>query len=87
MMAAADLALDWARGRDMAEILALDPEAPSSLAPILAPLAGDEPPPEDALEKAAYALLALQDAVRDHGGGAAPTGTIGGSWDSPSTTV
>jgi hypothetical protein len=67
MYAAADVVCEWARGRAIDEVLALDPFAASSLDPMFALLGGAERP-DDAREKFQYALLALQNALRSHRG-------------------
>jgi hypothetical protein len=67
MTVAADLVVDWARGRGQAEILGLDPFAAGALAVFFDVLGAPEGP-EDAREKLQYALVALQRAVRDHRG-------------------
>jgi len=65
MMVAADLVVDWARGRALDEILALDPRTPGALDPFFERLEAPEGP-DDAREKLTYALLAVHGAVRDH---------------------
>ena len=65
MMVAVDLVLDWARGRDLEEVLALDLLDLDALAPILAPLDAGAEAHEDAVEKARYALVALRRAACD----------------------
>jgi hypothetical protein len=63
MYVAADLACEVARGRPVADLLALDPLAPASLDPWFAALGGSARP-DDAREKFQYALIALQQALR-----------------------
>jgi hypothetical protein len=65
MYAGADVVAEWARGRRFDEVLAVDPLSLPSLAPFFAALGGPGRP-DDAREKFQYALLALQNAVRDH---------------------
>jgi hypothetical protein len=65
MYAAADVLCDWARGRPMDEILALDPLDAAALGPFFAAL-GCSDRPDDAREKFQYALVAVQNAVRSH---------------------
>ncbi|MCC7138682.1 MAG: hypothetical protein IT460_09685 [Planctomycetes bacterium] len=65
MYVAADLVCEWARGLGVAEVLALDPLAPATLAPLFAALGAS---PDDAREKLQYALLALGNALRAHRG-------------------
>jgi hypothetical protein len=67
MYAAADILCEWARGRAIEEVLAIDPEDPASLDPFFTALGG-EGRPDDAREKFQYALLAVQNAVRVHRG-------------------
>jgi hypothetical protein len=67
MMAAADIVADWARGRTLDAILGLDATSPAALAPFFEQLGGPGEP-ADAREKFQYALLAVQNAVRDHRG-------------------
>ncbi len=67
MYAAADIVVSWARGRSLGEILALDPLDVPSLQPFFAALGGPGWP-DDAREKFQYALLGVQNAVRDHQG-------------------
>jgi hypothetical protein len=64
MYAGADVVADWARGRGVEEVLALDPLPVPGLAPFFAALGGPGRP-DDAREKFQYALVALQNAVRD----------------------
>lgn len=71
MYACADVVADWARGRDLAGILALDPLDVGNLTPFFERLGGPGRP-DDAREKFQYVLLALQRAVLDHRGEAAP---------------
>ena len=70
MYAAADVLCEWARGRALDEVMALDALVSESLAPFFAALGGPDRP-EDAREKFQYTLLALQNAVRMHRGEAA----------------
>lgn len=71
MYAAADLVVDWARGRALDEILALDVLAAGSLDALFA-AADARDRPEDLREKLQYALLTLQRAVHAHRGTTAP---------------
>jgi hypothetical protein len=71
MYVAADVLVDWARGRALTEILALDPMEIRDLAPFFQRLGGPGRP-DDAREKFQYALVAVQNAVRDHLGQAVP---------------
>jgi len=68
MMVAADLVVDWARGRRLDAVLDLDVLDPDATGPVLEPLGAerDGDVPADALEKVRYALLALRRAVADH---------------------
>ena len=68
MYVAADIVLDWVRGRSCAEILAVDPFQIAQLDPFYEGLGGPGKP-DDAREKFQYALIAVQNAVRDHQGG------------------
>ncbi len=70
MYAAADIVVDWARGRAMDAILALDPHDIRGLAPFFEALGGPAWP-DDAREKFQYALAGVQNAIRDHRGEAA----------------
>ena len=65
MYAAADVVCDWARGKTLDEVMAIDPFHVPSLAPLFAALvrAGR---PDDAREKFQYTLIALQNAIRAH---------------------
>jgi hypothetical protein len=63
MYAGADVVVEWARGRPLPEILALDPLQIDALAPFFARLGGPGRP-DDAREKFQYALVALQNAIR-----------------------
>lgn len=73
MYVALDILVEWARGRALAEILALDSHQIGHLAPFFERLGGPGRP-DDAREKFQYALVAVQNAVRDHRGQAlAPT--------------
>ena len=63
MYAAADVLCDWSRGKEIAEVLAVDPFAPASLDAFFSAL-GCTDRPDDAREKFQYALFALQNAVR-----------------------
>ncbi len=65
MYAAADVVCDWARGRALSEVEAIDLDDVSALAPLFA-LLGGPGRPDDAREKFQYALFALQNAVRHH---------------------
>jgi hypothetical protein len=65
MYACADVVVEWARGRTFDEVLAPDPLRVEDLAPFFAALGGPGRP-DDAREKFQYALLAVQNAVRDH---------------------
>ena len=67
MYAAADIVVDWARGRPMDEVLAVDPADVRALAPFFEALGGPAWP-DDAREKFQYALAGVQNAVRDHRG-------------------
>jgi hypothetical protein len=67
MYAAADVVCEWARGRGIAEALALDPFSEGALDPMFALLGGGERP-DDAREKFRYCVLALQNALRAHRG-------------------
>ena len=71
MLVAADLVVDWARGRALDDILATDATDPAALGPFFEALGGGEEP-DDAREKLQYALLAVQHAVLDHRGQSAP---------------
>jgi hypothetical protein len=64
MYVAADIVVDWARGRSLGEILAVDPLDIAQLAAFFQML---DPRvwPDDAREKFQYALLGVQNAVRD----------------------
>ncbi len=64
MLVAADVLADWARGRAVAALLAADPGDPRSLDPFFERLGG-RGRPADAREKFQYALVAVQNAVRD----------------------
>jgi hypothetical protein len=66
MYVAADIVVDWARGRGLEEILAPEATAPGALEPFFAALGGGRP--DDAREKFQYALVGIQNAVRDHRG-------------------
>jgi hypothetical protein len=72
MYACADVVADWGRGRETAEILAVDPLDVAQLVPFWDRLGGPGRP-DDAREKFQYAILALQRAVLDHLGEEAPT--------------
>jgi hypothetical protein len=67
MYVAADIVVDWARGRAFREILDLDPLDVPALDPFFAALGG-RGKPDDAREKFQYALVGVQNAVRDHRG-------------------
>lgn len=70
MYVAADIVVDWARGRPLDVILALDPLDVPALEPFFEALGGPRWP-DDAREKFQYALAGVQEAVRDHRGEAA----------------
>jgi hypothetical protein len=70
MLVAADILADWTRGRRLADVLAPDAADEAALAPFFEALGGAGRP-DDAREKFQYALLAVQNAVRNHQG--APT--------------
>jgi hypothetical protein len=87
MYAGADVVVEWARGRALPEILALQPLRLEALAPLYARLGGPGRP-DDAREKFQYALVALQNAVRSALGRApVPAPPIDGptdrDWDAP----
>jgi hypothetical protein len=87
MYAGADVVVEWARGRALAEVLALEPLRVEALAPFFARLGGPGRP-DDAREKFQYALIALQNAVRSALGRAPlPAPAIDGptdrDWDAP----
>ena len=65
MYVATDILAEWARGRICEEVLALDPHRIGDLAPFFEMLGGPGRP-DDAREKFQYALVAVQNAVRDH---------------------
>ncbi len=65
MYAAADVVAEWAKGRPLDEVLAVDPRSIASLDPFFEALGGPGKP-DDAREKFQYALVALQNAVRAH---------------------
>ncbi len=67
MYVAADIVVDWARGRSLEEILGLDPLDVAALEPFFTGLGGPGKP-DDAREKFQYALVGVQNAVRDHRG-------------------
>ena len=67
MYVACDVLADWARGRALDEILAVDPVSVEALFPFFDVLGGPGKP-DDAREKFQYALVAVQNAVRDHRG-------------------
>jgi len=71
MYVAADLVADWARGRPMDEILALDPLDLAALGPFFDRLGGPGRP-DDLREKLQYAILTLRRAIHAHRGEAAP---------------
>ena len=59
--------LEWARGRPLDEIMALDALDVAALEPFFEALGGPGKP-DDAREKFQYALVGVQNAVRDHRG-------------------
>jgi hypothetical protein len=63
MYTGADVVVDWARGRPLGEILALEPFRLEALQPFYERLGGPGRP-DDAREKFQYTLVALQNAVR-----------------------
>ena len=63
----ADVAVEWARGQAVEELLAVDPFAIAQLDPLFARLGGPGKP-DDAREKFQYSIVALQNAVRVAGG-------------------
>jgi hypothetical protein len=65
MYVATDILATWARSRTLDEVLALDPHRIEDLAPFFEHLGGPGRP-DDAREKFQYALVAVQNAVRDH---------------------
>ena len=67
MYAAADIVAGWGRGRSFEEVLGVDPFDVPQLDPLFDVLGG-EVKPDDAREKFQYALLGLQNAVRNHRG-------------------
>ncbi len=67
MMVAADVLAAWARGRDVASVLAADPFADATLDPWFAAIEADDRP-ADAVEKFRYTLWAVQNALRDDRG-------------------
>lgn len=69
MYVAADILVQWARGRTTAEILGVDALDVPQLDPFFEALGG-RGKPDDAREKFQYALLGVQNAVRDHQGAA-----------------
>lgn len=71
MLVAADIVVEWARGRSTSSILELDPLREDALAPFFLPL-GDDERPDDAREKLQYALVALQHAVLNDRGERTP---------------
>jgi hypothetical protein len=71
MYACADVVVGWARGRPASEILAVNPFDVKQLGPFW-DLLGGPGRPDDAREKFQYVVLAVQNAVRDHLGQAAP---------------
>ena len=71
MYVSADVVAEWGRGRSFDEILAIDPFDVAQLDPLFAVLGGPTKP-DDAREKFQYALIGLQNAVRNHRGEAAP---------------
>ena len=71
MYAAADIVAEWGRGKPFADVLAIDPFDVAQLDPLFEMLGGPSKP-DDAREKFQYALIALQNAIRDHQGEPAP---------------
>jgi hypothetical protein len=71
MYVAGDIVCEWARGRTLDEVLALDPRSLADLTPLFDRLGGPGRP-DDAREKFQYALVALQNAVRAHRGEPVP---------------
>lgn len=67
MYVAADIVVAWARGRPLDEVLALDPLLVAGLEPFFVELGG-RAWPDDAREKFQYALVGVQNALRDHRG-------------------
>lgn len=67
MYVAADILVEWARGRDFDQVLALDPLDVAALDPFFEALGGPGKP-DDAREKFQYACVGVQNAVRDHRG-------------------
>ncbi|MFM8385278.1 MAG: hypothetical protein ACKOCB_00455 [Planctomycetia bacterium] len=63
MYVGVDVVLEWARGQQVAALLALDPLAMAALEPLYARLGGPGKP-DDAREKMQYALVAVQAALR-----------------------
>ena len=67
MYVAMDVLADWTRGRAEADVLRPDPNRLEDLGPFYE-LLGGPGRPDDAREKFQYALVAVQNAVRDHRG-------------------
>ena len=67
MYVAADIVVDWARGRALDEVLGPSPADVAVLEPFFAALGGPGKP-DDAREKFQYALHGVQNAVRAHRG-------------------
>jgi len=67
MYVAADILVDWVRGRRLDEVLRRDPLDVVALQPFFDALGGPGRP-DDAREKFQYALHGVQNAVRDHRG-------------------
>ena len=71
MLVAADIVVDWARGRELETVLGLDASDPDALDPFFDILGSDDRP-DDAREKLQDALAADQHAVLDHLGRPVP---------------
>lgn len=67
MYASADIVAEWARGKAFDAILGVDPFDVAQLDPFFEMLGGPSKP-DDAREKLQYALIGLQNAIRDHKG-------------------
>jgi hypothetical protein len=65
MYVGADVVVEWARGKTFDEVLAVDALRIPALGPFFQALGGPGRP-DDAREKFQYALLAIQNAIRDH---------------------